>query len=448
VRRGSAAVARLAGALLVLGSASPARGDPAAANAADPAPPNVVFVVSDDHAWTDYGFMGHPRVRTPNLDRLAAEGLAFTRGYVPSSLCSPSLATIVTGLYPHQHGITSNDPPVPAGLPKDEASESGAYRAGRRALAELMARARPLPERLAARGYRSLQTGKWWPGSYASGGFTHGMTLDRPGDRRHGGDGLVIGRETLAPIFDFVTAARREGRPFFVWYAPMLPHEPHDPPARLLAHYEGLASPELARYWAMVEWLDETVGRLLAFLDEADLARNTLVVYLADNGWLPDSGGPGARKRSKGSPHDAGLRTPILLRWPGRIAPGRSGALAGSIDLVPTVLRAAGLPRDPALPGIDLTDAGTVAARGRLFGACFTHHAVDLGDPARSLRWRWVIEGRWKLIAPAAQNEPDAAPELYDLEADPLERSDLAGSHAARVAALRAELDAWWTGAP
>jgi uncharacterized sulfatase len=442
VRRGLAASARWAWALLFLACASPDPGDPVSGAAVDPATPNVVFIVSDDHAWTDYGFMGHPRVRTPNLDRLAAEGLAFTRGYVPSSLCSPSLASLVTGLYPHQHGITSNDPPGDR--------ESERYRAGRRALAARMAGARPLPGRLAERGYRSLQTGKWWPGRFSSGGFTDGMTLDREGDRRHGGDGLSIGRETLAPIFDFIAAARREGRPFFVWYAPMLPHEPHDPPARLLAHYEGLASPELARYWAMVEWLDETVGQLLARLDDEGLAEETLVVYLADNGWLPDpgTGGPTTRKRSKDSPYDAGLRTPILLRWPGRIAPGRSGALAGSIDLVPTVLRAAGLPPDPGLPGIDLLDAGAVAARERLFGACFTHHAVDLDDPARSLRWRWVIEGSWKLIVPSELNEPDLPVELYDLDADPFERHDLAGDEAARVTGLRNALDAWWRGGP
>jgi arylsulfatase A-like enzyme len=72
------------------------------------------MIISDDHAWTDYSFMGHPQIRTPNLDRLAAQSLTFRRGYVPSSLCSPSLASILTGLYPHQHRVTSNDPPLPA----------------------------------------------------------------------------------------------------------------------------------------------------------------------------------------------------------------------------------------------------------------------------------------------------------------------------------------------
>jgi hypothetical protein len=87
-------------------------------------PPNIVLIISDDHAWTDYSFMGHEHVRTPNLDRLANESLVFAHGYVPSSLCCPSLASIVTGLYPHQHMVTSNDPPLPPGMPRKGFYES------------------------------------------------------------------------------------------------------------------------------------------------------------------------------------------------------------------------------------------------------------------------------------------------------------------------------------
>ena len=437
-------------ALCFLGCAPLESRDPLAAGSPAPPPPNIVFIISDDHGWTDHGFMGHPRVRTPNLDRLAAEGLVFDRGYVPSSLCSPSLASIITGLYPHQHGITSNEPPPPPDLLREQADESELYRAGRRGMAERLARERPLPERLAELDYLSLQTGKWWLGPFSSGGFTHGMTLDPQPGGRLGDAGLTIGRKTMQPIWDFIATAAREGKPFFMWYAPMLPHEPHDPPERLLARYEALASPEVARYWAMVEWFDETVGQLLAHLDDAGLSDDTLVVYLADNGWMPnpETGGPAARRRSKASPYDAGLRTPILLRWPGRIPPGRSDALATSIDLVPTVLHAVGLRPSPELPGIDLLDEHALAARERIFGACFTHHAVDLDEPGRSLRWRWVIQGSWKLIVPSALNEPDGSVELFDLAHDPSEQNDLADLEAARVGELRDALDRWWPGTP
>jgi uncharacterized sulfatase len=97
-----------------------------AASAADK--PNIVMIISDDQAWTDYSFMGHKQISTPNIDRLAKESLTFTRGYVPSSLCCPSLASIVTGLYPHQHKITSNDPPIPAGMKPKDFQQSDAFK--------------------------------------------------------------------------------------------------------------------------------------------------------------------------------------------------------------------------------------------------------------------------------------------------------------------------------
>ena len=95
-------------------------------------PPNVVLIISDDQAWTDYCFMGHPHVRTPHLDRLARESLTFRRGYVPSSLCCPSLASIITGLYPHQHRVTSNDPPLPPGMAPRAVSALAPIRRGPR----------------------------------------------------------------------------------------------------------------------------------------------------------------------------------------------------------------------------------------------------------------------------------------------------------------------------
>ena len=98
----------------------PGRGQEGSAAQA-PAPPNIVLIVSDDHGWSDYGFMGHPVIRTPTIDRLASEGLVYTRGYVPTALCRPSLATLLTGRYPHQHGITSNDPPGGATAAADPA---------------------------------------------------------------------------------------------------------------------------------------------------------------------------------------------------------------------------------------------------------------------------------------------------------------------------------------
>jgi uncharacterized sulfatase len=407
-----------------------------ALGAAD-APPNVVLIISDDHGWTDYGFMGHPRIRTPNLDWLASQSLTFRRGYVPSSLCCPSLASVITGLYAHQHKVTSNDPPIPAGMKPEEFSRSSAFTQGREVMNRHLEAVPTLPRLLARRGYLSLQTGKWWQGDYTRGGFTHGMTKGQ----RHGDVGLEIGRKTMQPIDEFIKTAKQENRPFLVWYAPMLPHAPHNPPERLLARYrEQSPSLHVARYWAMVDWFDETCGQLLDLLERHGVAENTLVVYLADNGWIQDPNGSGPI-RSKTTPYDGGIRTPIMVRWPARVKPRASDELAMSIDIAPTVLAAVGIDPTPAMQGRNLLDDAAVRSRKVIEGACFTHNAVDLNDPAKNVLWRWLIAGRWKLIVPAAAG---GRAELYDILADPTEKSDRAGGMPELVQELRRKLDDWW----
>jgi uncharacterized sulfatase len=295
---------------------------------------------------------------------------------------------------------------------------------------------------LAEKGYVSLQTGKWWQGDYRRGGFTHGMTRGQ----RHGDDGLDIGRKTMRPVFDFIADARKDGKPFLVWYAPMLPHTPHNPPERLLAKYrDKTPSLSVAKYWAMAEWFDETCGQLLDHLETEKLADNTVVIYVTDNGWIQDPEGT-LSVRSKRTPYDAGLRTPIMVRWPGKVKPRTSDEFASSLDIVPTVLAAVGLPAVKDLPGLNLLDGSAVAARTTLFGECFTHNAVDLNDPAKNVRHRWVIDGRWKLIVPHVPADKDGpgVPELYDLAADPHEKANRVADEPAVAAALRQKLDGWW----
>ena len=393
-------------------------------------PPNVVLIISDDQAWGDFGFMGHPVIRTPHLDRLATQSAVFPRGYVPSSLCRPSLATMITGLYPHQHKITGNDPPK--GVPRER-------------MLKHIETVPTLPKLLAPRGYQSLQTGKWWEGNCLCGGFTAGMTHGEPArGGRHGDDGLRIGRETMQPIFDFVAACGEA--PFFLWYAPILPHTPHNPPERILARYRAPdRSAHIARYFAMCEWFDETCGQLLDHLAERGLAENTIVLFVTDNGWIQQPQGTGYAPRSKRSPYEGGVRTPIMIRWPGRVAPGVREALVSSVDLAPTVLRASGAAVPEGLPGEDLVAIASRAepARAAVFGEIFAHDVADIDDPARSLLFRWMVAGRWKLIVPT---EPGAEAELYDIVADPAELQDRANELPAQVNELRAALDAWWAG--
>jgi uncharacterized sulfatase len=401
------------------------------------------MIIADDQHWRDYSFMGHEHIHTPNIDRLAAESLVFTHGYVPSSLCCPSLASIVTGLYPHQHLVTSNDPPIPAGVSRRDFRQTEAFREGREVMNRHLEAVPTLPRLLAQAGYESLQTGKWWQGNYRRGGFTHGMTHGE----RHGDEGLEIGRKTMQPIYDFIAEARRNDRPFFVWYAPMMPHSPHNPPKRILAKYrDATPSFEVAKYWGMVDWFDETVGQLLHHLDEEKLSDNTIIVYLADNGWITDPKTGGFTADSKLSQYDNGLRTPIMIRWPGHVKPGRPESLAMSIDLAPTLLAVAGLKPTLQMPGINLLDAKAVADRKAIFGECFNHNSQDLNKPAASLYWRWMIEGNWKLIVPDKTNKPASRVELYDLATDPFEKHNLAADNANRIESMRKKMNAWWAG--
>ena len=409
--------------------------------------PNVVLIIADDQSWTDYSFMGHPQVRTPRIDRLASQGLTFRRGYVPSSLCSPSLASLLTGLYPHQHRVTSNDPPLPTGKRGQAANRDPGFLAQRQEVIAYFDEAPTIPRLLAGQGFASFQAGKWWGGNFRHGGFTAGMTHGDPDQGgRHGDVGLTIGRATMKPVFDFIDDSARDGKPFFVWYAPMMPHQPHNPPARLLDAYRDKAPTlAVARYWAMIEWFDETCGQLLDHLDAKGLTDDTMVLYLADNGWIQDPAADNYAPRSKQSPYDGGLRTPIIVRWPGKVRPRMSDQPVLSLDLAPTILAAAGLKPAPEMPGVNLLDESAVERRKAIFGEIFTHNAVDIHRPAASLRYRWAVAGDWKLIVPDLHNTPEGAVELYDVASDPTETRNLADPEPARVAHLKDLIDAWWT---
>jgi arylsulfatase A-like enzyme len=413
-------------------------------------PPNVVLIIADDMAWTDYGFMGHPQVRTPRLDRLASQSLLFRRGYVTTSLCSPSLASILTGQYPHQHKITSNDPPLPPGVDERSAQRNPAFLQGRQEMIKYFDDMPAIPRLLTPKGYLSFQSGKWWGGSYKRGGFTDGMTSGDP-ERggRHGDAGLAIGRREMKPISFFMELAQARKAPFFIWYAPMMPHQPHNPPERLLAHYrDKTPSLEVAKYWAMCEWFDETCGQLLDFLDAQKLADNTLVIFLADNGWIQDPQANRYAPRSKQSPNEGGLRTPILVRWPGKVTPRTCDIPVSAIDIAPTVLRAAGLEPQVGTEGINLLDDKAVSGRQAIFGEIFTHNALNLHDPASSLRYRWIVAGDWKLIVPDRSHVPDGVVELYDVAHDPAETRNLAREQPHKLTDLLARLNTWWLAGP
>lgn len=430
--------------------------------------PNIVLILSDDQAWGDYGFMGHPDIKTPHLDALAKRSLLFEKGYVASPLCRPSLASMVTGLYPHQHGVTGND--VDGRINRAELDK------------QVQAEFHKHPsmiKTLVANGYLAHQSGKWWEGSYADGGFTHGMTHGDPKrGGRHGDAGLLIGRRPAAaprdsegtdipgamkPIADFMDHAIEEDKPFFIWYAPFLPHTPHNPPKRLLDKYtqEGRAQ-DVAKYYAMCEWFDETCGELVKLIDDRKLRENTVFLYICDNGWAARSMNAddpnqklwgGFALKSKGSPYENGIRTPMMVSWPGKVQPGKSDDFAHAIDLFPTAMAAAGIDVPEGLPGLNLMDREATAERKTIFGVTHAIHNMTPGNPDGTLQYLWAIQGDWKLMVRySGENKTkyrnihvwDTQPvRLYSLADDPHEKKNLAWDHKDKVKELRKQIEAW-----
>jgi len=448
--------------------------------------PNIVLIISDDQTYRDFGFTGSERVHTPHLDALAKTSARFVNGTVPTSVCRPSLVTLLTGLYPHQHGVHFNHgPPGNSGYNRMTSREE--YERVRQREFYLIETVATLPRLLSQRlGYRCLQTGKFWEGHWRNGGFTEGMTIFEPppgqtfggvrtlasGEKAaHGnGDfGLKIGRETMAPISEFIIDCEKDNTPWLVWYAPYLPHQPHDSPAKfyeLAKAKPGVEAHEIP-YFAAIAQFDDTVGELMRIVEDREAMANTIFVFVIDNGWTPSRKPARSRpvefehtKESKRAPFEDGLRTPILIRWDaGGVKAATHNEPISSIDIVPTLLRAAGLSEHAApMPGINLLPA----ARGKspldpdrpLFGEIYPGDATSLGHPERDIAYRWVRKGDHKLIVPHVQGKAarpwggylENEPTLFDLRSDPLESKNVVRDPGKQEIAkeLQRLLAEWW----
>jgi uncharacterized sulfatase len=427
------------------------------------APPNIVLLISDDQDWRELGFMGTDAVRTPHLDRLARQGTVFSQAHLPMSRCRPTLASFVTGQWPHASGLYY------------------AYGSGR------LDAAHPLPALLRDAGYATFVGGKWWEGDAAAAGFTDG----------DGNGSNTFVRRDQDDALEFV--ARHAGRrPMFLWWAPKIPHLPHDPPRELAAAFESadvtvppwVGERDRGSYveyerasWAMEAWLDRAAGELLHAFAEHGLLESTVFVFLIDNGWT--NGLP-----SKGTPYENGVRTPVVVTGAGRVAAGRLlDGLTSTLDLFPTLLDLAGVPvpegaggrswaaalRPGEAAGADApaADAGTAAAdsswrRETLCGAIYPGFASEGNRPQADVYALYAREGDWKYvlwlqdlehsenqdrlrIPVPAHDFPErraGSEELYHLGADPAELRNRAAEPelAGRVERMRGQALEWWTG--
>ncbi len=404
--------------------------------------PNIVLILSDDQDYEHLGFLGNPLVRTPALDRLAEEGVVFPTAHVTMSRCRPSLASLLTGRWPHQSGVYDN-------------------KAARKLVTE-----GSLPNLLKQAGYATFVGGKYWEGRTRAMGFMEPEKLDVR--FRH------FVRKSQDQLFDFVDRYAQE-RPFFVWWAPMLPHTPFDPPERFQKPFTGLEVPIPAGFkgdpeeyaslertsFAMEAWLDDGLQALIDKLKSAGEYDNTLFCFLIDNGWANGHA-------SKGTVFEKGLRTPVFFTWPAGLEGGRTNeTLVSTIDVYATLLDYAKVPVPANVPSQSLRPSieGGAPSRSTLFGVGYRYKdrrrrkdalARDVyAVYARTASTKYVYYVRdvqnpelFNFIHPCspfpARKRGDE--DYYDLVNDPFEQNDLSDDprYAMEMGRLLAAWKVWW----
>jgi arylsulfatase A-like enzyme len=433
---------------------------------------NVLLIHVDDLGWADIGVLGSDFYETPFIDRLAAEGMLFRQSYAAAAICSPSRAALMTGKYPARMGITdwiyarfqgvgttglpgeyAENPDQPLRTPKNQ---------GFLPLEEVT-----LAERMKAHGYTTFHVGKWHLGGEENYPEKQGF------DRNFGGNDLGQPPSYFDPYepatptpfyaFDRVTPrdsgeylTDREGdeivnflqsqdHKFFIHWAPYAVHTPLMAPQELVEKYKQKPGGKQKNpvYAAMVENLDQNVGKVLAELDRLKLTEKTLVIFTSDNGGL--MGNPSnpitnndPLRSQKGYPYEGGIRVPTVVKWPGKVAAGKQSDLPiVTLDWAPTILDYMGLnPQEQGGDGRSLVEVlkGNVLESRDLFWHFPHYRGADV------VPYSIIRSGEYKLIH-YFDMQPD---ELYFLVDDPRETTNLANQFPARVSQLKASLKAWW----
>ncbi|MCX7824957.1 MAG: sulfatase-like hydrolase/transferase [Verrucomicrobiae bacterium] len=412
---------------------------------ASAAKPNILVILADDLGRGDYSAFGTKDIRTPAIDRLCREGMTFDNFYANSCACSPTRAALLTGRYPDRVGVP--------GVIRHTPENSWGW---------LSPRVTLLPQALKRAGYHSALVGKWHlglesPNTPTERGFDffHGFLGDMMEDywthRRDGQNFMRRNREVIDPqghatdLFtgwacDYLAERAKSGKPFFLYLAYNAPHDPIQPPpewlAKVTAREPGI-SEQRARLVALIEHMDSGVGQVLDTLDRLKLAENTLVIFTSDNGGALQFGANNGPWRSgKTHVYEGGLRVPGVARWPGRVAPGsRTTRVTLTMDIFATALDAAGLQPPPGTDGLSFLPA--------LLGRCDAEPKRDCyfvlreggplfgGKTIEALR-----RGDWKVV----QDRPTSPLELYNLQRDPQETTDLAAKEKTMLRDLSAAL--------
>ena len=412
------------------------------------AQPNIIVIMTDDQGWADIGLQGKG-CQTPNLDRLASEGIRITSFYATQAVCTSSRTALLTGCYPNRLGLGGSalGPKSPKGLnPKEQT------------IAELLKDA----------GYHTGISGKWHLGDHGqflppNHGFDESLILPYSNDMwplgqsrgqpRAGYPELywiesgIVGEKfgtwsdmdkALGKQFDWAEIflkKQKTGKPFFLYIAPSMPHVPlgRNP------EYKGKGA---TPYAEVITEIDTRVGQLLKVLQETGADKNTLIIYTSDNGpWLnfgDHAGSAGPFREGKGTTWEGGVRVPFIARWIGVIPPNRtSSALAGNLDVLPTLVEAAGA-KMPLLPIDGESFLALLKGQRDTARETFAYYYGDTLEAVRKGKWKMHLahtsrsyEGLKPGVdgAPGPTKQVKVPPSLYDLNKDPGERNDVSGAN-------------------
>jgi arylsulfatase A-like enzyme len=415
-------------------------------------PPNIIVFLIDDLGWTDLGCFGSDLYETPNIDRLAREGMKFTAAYSACTVCSPTRAALMTGKYParlhvtdwiHGHKRPTAKLAVPKWteyLPQEEVTIAAALKRA---------------------GYATASVGKWhlgdrqedWPDRHGFDRNVAGFGAGQPPSYfspyriptlKDGPAGEYLTDRLAAEALRFIEANR--DRPFFLYFPHYGVHTPLQAKKELVEKFRQKVRPGMRHtnptYAAMIASVDEAVGRTLAKLDELKLSERTVVVFTSDNGGLLRSTSNVPLRTGKGSAYEGGVRVPAVVKWPGVTAAGSTCAEPIiTPDFYPTFLQIAGTAGDAkhnaAVDGVSLVPLlkGAKATLNR--EALYWHYPHY--HPGGATPYGAVRAGRWRLV----EFYEDMHLELYDLAADVGEKTDLAAKGPGKAAELRERLHRW-----
>ena len=427
-------------------------------------PLNVVFFLIDDLGWMDIGANGSNYYKTPHIDQLAKEGVRFTNGYAACNVCSPTRAAIMAGKYPARLLLTQWLPSGRWDAKKNKLQEA-------RYLSNLPLEEFTVAEALREGGYKTAFMGKWHLGPLPyyypeHQGFdinVAGRDYGAPGSYWYPFEGSWRIPTTDLKVFKESPIEGKEGdyltdrlmeegdkfirenseKPFFLMMSLYAVHSPLQGKPEKVARYEKVPKKQRQgdpRYAAMVETVDDGVGRLMTALRDKEIEENTLVIFTSDNGGMSKATDNSPLRANKGSNYEGGLRVPVIVKWPGVTEPGSiSDEPVISTDFYPTILGATGLPKRPLqhVDGVDLSSV--LKGRSRIDRQSLFWHYPHYNQHPQSFPATVIRKGHWKLIEMLDTGEL----ELYNLALDVGEQNNLADVHSGLAQSLLAEMRAW-----